>query len=222
MVTKLLTGPHKLQASTPGSVVYCISNVEKKPFLAWLKQTFSCVHCDGSALCTWTASLSLLSAPVITQLTPSPVRNRKKNTNESKLFLFSKLKERLEDALATWLVKDTKNLHLSSNILWLANCDSLFQQLRQSFGFSCAESNKHVNLKPSNTAAFHFWHLTFWNGKWFFKTGWGNGHIKVFEKMPTKDLKKKAGLQVVSSKNIGLNIGAIFQKCRANIGKMVK
>ena len=137
------------------------------------------------------------------------------------MFLFSKLKERLEEGLATWLVKDTKNLHLSSNILWLANCDSLFQQLRQSFGFACAECNKHFNLKPSNTAAFHFWHLTFWNGKWFFKTGSGNGHIKVFEKIPTKNLKKKAWLQLVSSKNIGLNIGAIFQKYRVNIGKMV-
>ena len=30
------------------------------------------------------------------------------------------------------------------------------------------------------------------------------------------------GLQVASSKNIGLNIGTIFQKYRANIGKMVK
>ena len=47
-------------------------------------------------------------------------------------------------------------------------------------------------------------------------------HIKVFKKMPTKNLKRKAGLQVVSSKNIGLNVGTIFQKYRANIGKMVK
>ena len=31
-----------------------------------------------------------------------------------------------------------------------------------------------------------------------------------------------AGLQVASSKNIRLNIGTIFQKYRANIGKMVK
>ena len=30
------------------------------------------------------------------------------------------------------------------------------------------------------------------------------------------------GLEMVLNKNIGLNIGAIFQKYRANIGKMVK
>ena len=30
------------------------------------------------------------------------------------------------------------------------------------------------------------------------------------------------GLQVALSKNIGLNIGTIFQKYKANIGKMVK
>jgi len=35
-------------------------------------------------------------------------------------------------------------------------------------------------------------------------------------------IEKYSGLQVALSKNIGLNIGAIFQKYRANIGKMVK
>jgi len=34
--------------------------------------------------------------------------------------------------------------------------------------------------------------------------------------------KYTAGLQVASSKNIGLNVGTIFQKYRANIEKMVK
>ena len=40
---------------------------------------------------------------------------------------------------------------------------------------------------------------------------WGNNQVI-----------RKAGLQVALSKNIGLNIGAIFQKYRANIRKMVK
>ena len=34
--------------------------------------------------------------------------------------------------------------------------------------------------------------------------------------------RTKTGFQVALSKNIGLNIGAIFRKYRANIGKMVK
>ena len=39
--------------------------------------------------------------------------------------------------------------------LWLANCDSLLQHLRQSFCFARAESNKHVEqVKASYTAHF--------------------------------------------------------------------
>ena len=60
----------------------------KKMFPTWLKQTFLCVHCDGSALCFSTASLSLLSAPVITQLTLSPVCNRKRTLVIQSVFPF--------------------------------------------------------------------------------------------------------------------------------------
>ena len=82
----------------------------KKMFPTWLKQTFLCVHCDGSALCFSTASLSLLSAPVITQLTLSPVCNRKRTLVSQSCSLFSQLKERLEESLAAWLEKSTKNV----------------------------------------------------------------------------------------------------------------
>lgn len=90
-----------------GSVVYCISILEKS---FQQRQTFLCVHCDGSALCFSTASLSLLSAPVITQLTLSPVCNRKKTLVSQSVFPFSQLKERLEESPAAWFEKGTKNV----------------------------------------------------------------------------------------------------------------
>ena len=79
--------------------------------------------------------------------------------------------------------------------LWLVNCDSILQHLCQTFDFTCTESNEPVHLysmtvKPSYTAPFDLWHLTYhWHRKCFFRnwmgSAWIEVHVHVFEKMFT-------------------------------------
>ena len=88
LISQIWVLPRRKFTSTNQKLYPDLSILEKK-FPTWLKQTFFCVHCDGSTLsCFSTASLSLLSAPVITQLTLSPVCNRKRTLVSQSVFPF--------------------------------------------------------------------------------------------------------------------------------------